>query len=43
MHGYLLDGQQRLTALLKVLNEEIPIRFHLIDATFEIETPSGKR
>lgn len=37
IHGYLLDGQQRLTALLMVLNEEIPIRFHLIKGIFEIE------
>jgi uncharacterized protein with ParB-like and HNH nuclease domain len=27
IHGYLLDGQQRLTALQMVLNEEIAIRF----------------
>lgn len=38
IEGYLLDGQQRLTAILKVLNEEILIRFHLLKGVFEVET-----
>jgi hypothetical protein len=38
IEGYLLDGQQRLTALLKILNEEVPVRFHLVNKVFEIET-----
>lgn len=44
IYGYLLDGQQRLTSLLKTLNdEEIPIRFHLIDGTFEIENRRNRK
>jgi hypothetical protein len=40
--GYLLDGQQRLTALLKALNDEIPIRFHLVDGSFEAENRKNR-
>jgi len=42
IYGYLLDGQQRLTALLKVLNQEVEIRFSLVNGNFEIENRKNR-
>jgi hypothetical protein len=43
IEGYLLDGQQRLTTLLKVLNDEVQIRFNLLKAEFEIESRRNRK
>lgn len=35
-----LDGQQRLTALLKVFNNEIPVYFNVQDESFQLYNPT---